>query len=382
VTAFAAVTLSGCSSLSQTVGNTIDTLNPFTSSPKVKMAELEPIKASVELRLLWQGSAGDAGAFVFTPAIVGNSVYTAGYDGNLSRFDNGKQVWRVSAEQKLSGGVGADGKRVAVATSKGDVIVFDADGKLLWKTRVSSEVLSAPLLAGDLVIVRSVDSRIFALDAADGKRRWVYQRATTALSLRSNAGVVLADKLVLAGFSGGKLVAVSLGNGAAMWEATVALPRGATELERIAEVTSAPAVTGREVCAAAYQGRVACFDLVNGNGIWARDISSSAGLAADERYVFVSDDKGAIHAFDRSNGASIWKQDKLFMRGVSRPVIIGNYVAVGDAKGVVHLLRREDGAFAARINTDSSAISAEPQLSEARGLIVQTRNGGLYALGL
>ena len=89
--------------------------------------------------------------------------------------------------------------------------------------------------------------------------------------------------------------------------------------------------------------------------------------------------RGAVHALDRANGATVWKQDKLFMRQVSRPVALANHVAVGDYQGVVHLLRRDNGSFAARYNTDSSGIAAEPQRLE-RGFLMQTRNGGLYAL--
>ena len=40
----------------------------------------------------------------------------------------------------------------------------------------------------------------------------------------------------------------------------MALPRGATELERVADVMGNPVVDERQVCAVAYQGRVACFD--------------------------------------------------------------------------------------------------------------------------
>ena len=110
-------------------------------------------------------------------------------------------------------------------------------------------------------------------------------------------------------------------------------------------------------------------------------MSSAAGLDADARNIYVSDDKGAVHALDRVNGATLWKQDKLFMRQLSRPLALGSHVAVGDYQGVVHLLRRETGVFAARFNTDSSGIAAEPQRVE-RGFLVQTRNGGLYALTL
>lgn len=108
-------------------------------------------------------------------------------------------------------------------------------------------------------------------------------------------------------------------------------------------------------------------------------MSSAAGIDVDERNVYIADDKGAVHALDRANGATLWKQDRLFMRQVSRPIALGSHVAVGDFQGVVHLLRRDNGTFAARLNTDSSGIAAESQRIE-RGFLIQTRNGGLYAL--
>jgi outer membrane protein assembly factor BamB len=311
---------------------------------------------------------------------VGDSVYAAAKDGAVTRFDGGRQVWRIAAGQPISGGVGSDGKLVVVGTPKGEVLAFDAaTGRETWKARVSSEVLAAPAVADGLAIVRSGDSRIFGFDAADGKRRWVYQRSTPALSLRSSVGVVVAGRHTLAGFPGGKLVAIANNNGAAEWEVTVALPKGSTELERVADVTSSPVVSGGTVCAAAFQGRVACFDIKSGNTLWARDMSSSAGLDMDTRYVYVADDKGAVHALDSNSGASVWKQDKLAGRGLSRPVALGSQVAVADYQGVVHLLRREDGAFSARVATDGSAVRAEPARLGA-GLLVQTANGGLYAL--
>lgn len=365
--------LGGCS--------TVDKINPFASSvPKIKPAELAPIQPSAELGRLWQAGVGSAGEYTFSPAVVGGSVYAAARDGSLTRFDDGRQVWRVAAGQTISGGVGSDGKLVVVGTPKGEVLAFDAaTGREAWKARVSSEVLAAPAVADGLAIVRSGDSRIFGFDAVDGKRRWVYQRSTPTLSLRSNVGVLLAGKVTLAGFPGGKLVAIANNNGAAVWEVTVALPKGATELERVADVTSSPVVSGGTVCAAAFQGRAACFDSATGNTLWSRDLSSSAGLDIDNRYVYVADDKGAVHALDRNSGASIWKQDKLSMRGLSRPLALGSHVAVADYQGTVHLLRREDGAFAARLATDGSAVRAEPARF-GTGLLVQTANGGLHAL--
>lgn len=373
------VAVVGCTVLAAC--STVEKLNPFGSSdPKAKPTELAAIQASADLKASWQTSIGAAGEYVFTPAVVGASVFVAGRDGSLARIEGGRQLWRVAAGQVISGGVGSDGKVVAVGTPKGEVLTYDAEnGRELWKARVSSEVLAAPSVEGDLVVVRSGDSRIFAFDAADGKRRWVYQRSTPALSLRSSVGVLMAGKFTLAGFPGGKLVAIANNNGAAVWEVTVALPKGATELERVADVTSLPAVSGSTICAAAFQGRVACFESTSGNTLWSRDVSSSVGLDIDERNLYVTDEKGAVLAFDRTSGASVWKQDKLALRGVSRPLAVGGYVTVADYQGYVHVLRREDGAFAARLATDGSAVRADLQHA-GTGLLVQTVKGGLHAL--
>lgn len=374
-----ALSLSACS----TVSEFAEKMSPFsTSAPKVKPAELVAFQPTATLKTQWQASVGSSDEFTLTPAVVGESVYVASKNGTLARFEGGKQVWRINVGQPISGGVGADRFVVAVGTPKGQVLAFDsADGAAKWQARASSEILAAPAVGEGMVLVRSGDARVFAFDIADGKRRWVYQRSMPALSLRSASGVLLAGRGILAGFQGGKLVAISSSNGAALWEITIALPKGSTELERVADITSSPVLDGRQACAAAFQGRVACIDMNTGSNLWSRDVSSSAGIDIDSRAVYVSDDKGAVHAYDRFTGASLWKQAALTNRGLSRPIALGNHIAVGDALGYVHILRRDDGAFAARISTDGSPIVAEPQALE-RGFVVQTRNGGVYALTL
>ncbi len=371
LSSFLAYALAGCS--------TLEDLNPFADSGP-KMAELQPIATTLAARVAWQQSVGKGGLYSFSPAVLGSTVYAASTSGDVVRVDDGKQTWKIDAGQALSGGVGADEAMVVVGSPKGDLLAYSsADGKLLWTSKASSEILSPPVLGGGLVIVRSGDNRLTAYDATDGKRKWFFQRPTPALSLRVSARPLIDGKYVFVGFPGGKLIAVSTSNGAAAWEGTVALPKGATELDRVADITSAPVVSGRSVCAVAFQGRVACFDLGNGNLVWARDMSSAAGLDIDSRFLYVSDDKGAVHALDMASGASIWRQDKLSLRRLTAPVARRGYVAVADVQGVVHFLSRDDGSFIARLATDGSPVVA-PLQKHGNGLLVQTSKGRIYAI--
>jgi outer membrane protein assembly factor BamB len=373
-----AVAVAACGSMPKL--SSLNPLNWFGRAPPPPPAALVNIDNPAAVKTLWQASIGKAGNGTFVPAVVGDAVYAAARDGSVGRFDaaTGKPVWRISTGRELTGGVGADKDTVVVASAEGEVIALENDGRQRWRARVSSEVLAAPVVAGDMVIVRSTDSRVFALDSRDGKRRWIYQRSAPALAVRSPAGAVLSEGFVFSGFSGGKLVAIAANNGGMRWEGTVSQPKGTTEIERVTDVIGLPWVGEREACAVAFQGRVACFDLANGQQIWTRPMSSATGLGVDARYVFVSEDAGAVSGLDRTTGTNVWRQDRLANRLLTAPLPLGGTIIVGDVQGYVHLLKRESGAFAARVPTDGSQIAAPP-VALPGGFLVQTRNGALYA---
>ncbi len=352
----------------------------FRSAPPPP-APLQTIEKPIPVRVKWQANIGKANEAAFVPAVAGGSVFAAAEDGTVVRLEalSGRELWRVKVPSRLSGGVGSDGRLVVVGSYQGEVIALEDDGRTRWRARVSSEVLAPPVVTDDLVVVRSADGRVFALDATDGRRRWLYQRAAPPLAVRSVAGLVVREGYVFVGFSGGKLVALALNNGGLRWEGTVSLPRGTTELERVTDVIGVPWVGMREACAVAFQGRVACFDLGNGQLMWGRDMSSASGLGVDDRSVYVSEDRGAVSALDRTTGTSLWRQDKLANRWLSAPLPLGAEVAVGDLQGNVHFLASDSGMFVGRTTTDGSPIRTAP-VAIADAFLVQTSGGKLYAL--
>lgn len=368
-----ALALSGCG----TVGGW------FGSGPaKAKPAELVEFKPTASLDPAWKVETGDAAGYLFHPQAEGDDVFAAG-GSRVVRIAvaNGQTVWNTDAGVKLSAGAGAGQGLVLAGGGKGDLLALDrASGAVRWKVALSSEVTGQLLAVADMVIARTGDGRVHGLAVADGSRKWLYSRSLPALSLRGSGGMVVRDEVLYAGFPGGKLVALNAANGAQLWEATVALPRGATELERVADVMGNPVVDERQVCAVAYQGRVACFDRRNGSPLWARDTSSNSGLAMDERNVYVTDDKDAVTAFDKASGRAGWRQDKLARRQVTAPLALGAWVVVADSEGVVHVLSADDGSFVARAKVDSSVRTAPVDIGP--GFAVQTAKGSVVAFRL
>ncbi|MFO1311975.1 MAG: outer membrane protein assembly factor BamB [Burkholderiales bacterium] len=347
-----------------------------------KPGPLPELQASSTASVNWSASVGRA-VPGFAPIVTNDAIYAASVDGTILRLDaaTGRVVWRTSAGKTLSAGVGADATTVAVGTDKGEVLAFDAsDGRAKWTARVSTEVIAPPRVDAGVVVVLTGDGNLHALSASEGSRKWVNQRTAPALTVRNFAGLVSTRGGVFVGTAGGRLLALDIQTGIVGWDATVANPKGATELERIADVTSLPLVDGQQVCAVAYQGRVACFDVTRGTLNWSRDVSSLYGLAGDGKNIYVTDDKGAVQAFDRSTGASVWKQDRLAARKIGGPQVIGtDLVAVIDVEGYVHLLSAGNGAYVGRMASDGSAPTSQPALFLS-SILFQTASGTLYAV--
>ncbi|MDT8363115.1 MAG: outer membrane protein assembly factor BamB [Nitrosomonas sp.] len=379
------VMCSGCGSLGIfDGGHFTDIFSKDTDEVEVDEAEMAVLDAAPRAELLWRVTLAESKTAVFYPVYESGGLYVVDEEGLLARLDasTGAKIWQIDTDKHLSGGVGVGEGLILLGTYKGEVLAFDESGNSLWQTQVSSEVLSPPNVDSGTIVVRTGDGRLFGLDATDGSRIWVYQGTTPPLTVRSYAGVSLFPGAVFAGFPGGKLIAMNLQDGNVGWEATVALPRGVTELERMTDISSPPAIDQNSVCAVAYRGRVACFELVSGNPIWSKDSSSNAGLVMDNQRVYVSEERGVVAAYDKSSGVTDWKQGKLGGGKITLPMIArGGRLIIGDDKGYVMVLDRNDGALLARAPTDGSPILSAPEYLPD-GFVVQTRKGGVFAFSL
>ncbi len=346
------------------------------SSSKPKLPELPTASA---LPIAWSLPLRGAG-LGFQPTFIAGSIWAAARDGTVLRAEaaSGREQWRQQVGKPLIAGAGSDGETVVVAARDGTLIALTGAGAPKWTMALGAEVTSVPSVALGVAIVRTSDNRVVAVETDSGRRRWVFQRQNPPLVLRQTSLIAIDATTTYVGLPGGRLVALSLETGALRWEAAVAIPKGSNEIERISDVVGSPLVSGREVCAVTFQGRLACFDTSNGRTAWARDLSSPSGFDLDGRLLVAVDDRGEVHAFSRS-GASVWRQDKLRQRTLSAPLLAARQVIVGDGQGLLHALSRDDGALLARASTDGSKIVGTP-VAAANLAVVQTTAGALYAV--
>lgn len=374
----AVLVLGGCSTIRGWFGGDDEEAKP--TEPK----ELSDFAATATVQRLWTARAGKGEDRIGArqhPSIADGRVYAAAIEGGVRAFDlqSGAALWHYDSELPLSGGPGAGDGLVAVGSLEGDVIALDAaTGAERWTAKVDNEVIAAPTIGQGLVLVHSNDGRVSAFDAASGERRWFWNHDQPSLTVRGGSSVTLGPGFVFVGNDDGTVSALALADGRPLWEQQVASPEGRSELDRMADVDSAPVLEGAVLFATSYKGNTVAIEGPNGRVIWSSESGGAGQVGVGTNMVAVSDRNGLVHGLDKASGGGMWQQDALARRNLTSAVVQGDYAVVGDYDGYLHWLRLSDGALAARTRAGGEALRGTPQVADGV-LVVQNVDGELSA---
>lgn len=364
-----ALFLSGC-------GTMADPTTWF-GEPPVEIAKLKDLKNRIEPRVIWThdtGKGSDEKHLGLLPHVTADKVYIADSNGSVEALDaaSGRVLWQVKTDLNIAGGPGFGEGLVLLGTSDAEVVALDAsNGQERWRAAVSSEVLAKPVAAEGVAVVHTIDGKLIGLDAANGGFRWQYDRQVPVLSLRGSGIPTISGSTVFCGLASGRVVALDIATGRSLWEVSITVPSGRSELERMADIDGEPLVLDGTVYVATYQGQVAAVGEGTGRSLWSKKLSSYNKVAIDWLRVYVADAEGSVLALGADSGDEHWRYDALQTRKLSAPAVFGGYVVAGDAEGYLHWFNAENGAPVARNRVGSEAIIADPVVL----------NGTLYVLG-
>lgn len=351
---------------------------------ELKPLKLEPIENSVDVRRDWSTRiGGDAEnlRLSLSPVSDGNRLYAASFDGRVHALDpeKGRSAWTVDLGEEISAGPSVGEDRIAVMSKDGELIVLDAeDGSEQWRSFVDGESLARPLIRNGTVVIHTIDNWVRAYGLLDGKRRWSIEEPTPALTLRGNASPVAVGNTVIAGFDNGRIIAIDIRSGEVQWQQLLSPPSGRSDLDRLSDVDGVISVVGQDVYAAGYQGRIVSLAAESGQGLWARELSTYAGVYADFSSVYTVLEGGEVVAMSRRTGAELWRNESLLRREPTLPVSFMSTVVTADLEGYLHFFNKETGEPVARLRVSKAAVTAPPVVFANR-LYVQSDDGTLSA---
>ena len=371
--------ISGCSTFQEWFGS--------EEEDATAPVKLERINTKVKLKKQWSAKIGDGqgdGFYKITPTLVDGVLYVASSDGEVAAISaaDGDRLWRVELERPLSGGVGYHDRSLYLGGADGSVLQLSAnDGVVEWEAAVSGEVLAAPAVSDDWVIVQTYDGKLLGFQPGADEPAWTFTSDVPVLTLRGTSTPILVGDNAIAGFGDGKVVAVDVNSGNVSWESRIGVPQGSSEIDRIVDIDGAMTQQGIELFVASYQGRVAALDSRTGRKLWQQNVSSVTGTHVGFGNVYVADVDGTLSAFLRTGQGVRWQNIELGYRQLSRPTPVSSYVATVDFDGYLHLLSQVDGQIVGRTKIGGDAARAD-MIADSGRLIIFADNGQLLAYEL
>ena len=345
-------------------GGCADVSEYVVGEDNILPAELTKFKQTLNVKLAWStqiNAISERHESRIDPVEIDGVIFIAEPEGRVVAHDakDGKLIWEKILPGSISGGIGKAEGLLLLGTDNADVIALDTkNGETRWSLKVTSEILSAPLMYEHIAIVYSGDGVISAIDSRSGERVWAHRNRVPSLSLRGTSTPFIAGDRVYVGLSNGKLIALDVRNGNRLWETTIAIAKGRSELERIVDLDGAVRMRDGVIYIASYQGRLAAVNADNGRIVWVRDLSSYQSLEIGESELYFTDNQSRVWSLDKKSGATLWRQNKLQGRILTGPAIQSDYIAIGDYQGFIHWLKREDGDIVARQDLQAANLSA------------------------
>lgn len=358
ITSFAVLLVCACLSL---LGCT------STTKPKAKDVVLAQVAQEIE-----SGQSFTIAPFnaFMVPYVNGSQMTFASESGVITQWDvkSGKLLWSLDLKTPLSSALGSDGVRFSVTTKTNQVLTFDQTG-LLWKSALSAQSITPPLVAGERVFVLLADRSVLAMDGQSGRLLWTQQRTGDPLTLNQKGVLMAVKDTLLVGFSG-RLLGLNPLTGQAKFETPIAVPRGVNDLERLVDLVSPAYRYGEVVCVRAFQAQVGCVNTQRGTLLWSRVSNGDQGLSGNEDMVVSTESNGVVLAWSRTSGEKLFDTDVLKYRKLSAPLVLNQAIVVSDNQGVIYLLSLKDGHLLNKLDTQTQATL---------GLSLPFEEGFLYA---
>ena len=166
------------------------------------------------------GCGGTASVAIYgTPALSGDLVYIAGYNGKIYAYNVAslQPRWVYPREGYLKPIVSAitiSGNFLYFGCSDYKLYALDlTTGDFKWEFTTGGEIWASPAVDNGIVFITSFDKKVYALDAATGSKKWEF--ATSATNI---APPLAMDGIVYVGSLDRNFYALNENDGKLVWK--------------------------------------------------------------------------------------------------------------------------------------------------------------------
>jgi len=263
--------------------------------------------------------------------------------------ETGDEVWRYPPPGERRGGLGALFSRSDSTAPQ----PLDA-------------VYGPPVVAGDLLLITSLDRHLYAFDRTTGVMVWKYDVGEAIVG-----GVTVRDGVAYFGANDYRVYALNIDTQELVWP---------EPFETGNWVWGRPAVDDNRVYVGSMDHSVYALDRATGALVWSYRTGGAiaCSVSLTDGLVLVGAVDKNIYALDRDSGELVWSQalDQWIM---GEPLVYDGYAYVATLNGQVHALSVKDGSSRWEPASVQRSVRAGPQLVNGT-LLVATEAGELWSV--
>jgi outer membrane protein assembly factor BamB len=277
------------------------------------------LAASDRLTEAWRVSIGAGGGYrrkiMAQPVAADGIVYVMDSDAVVSAFDmaRGSRVWRFDTKDKdddstnVGGGLTLDQGTLYAVNGLAELVAIDAaKGTMRWRSRFGAPTRSAPTVVEGRLFVTTIEDRLLALAADDGRQLWSHQAANPTTSILGRPAPAYSTGLVVGGFGSGELATLRAESGNVVWTDTLATAIRTGSLADFAAVRGLPVIGDGKVYAMSLGGLTVAIDLPTGRRLWEREAAGEDSPWAAGSWLFVISLEQKMAALNRDDGRVSW----------------------------------------------------------------------------
>jgi outer membrane protein assembly factor BamB len=277
------------------------------------------LAASDRLTEAWSVSIGAGGGYrrkiMAQPVLADGIIYVMDSKAVVSAFDiaRGSRVWRTDSKDEdddstnVGGGLTLDQGTLYAVNGLAELVALDAaKGTVRWRSKFGAPTRSAPTVVEGRLFVTTIEDRLLALAADDGRQLWSHQAANPTTSILGRPAPAYSTGLVVGGFGSGELATMRADSGSVVWTDTLATAIRSGSLADFAAIRGLPVIGDGRVYAMSLGGLTVAIDLPTGRRLWEREAAGEDSPWAAGSWLFVISLEQKMAALNRDDGRVSW----------------------------------------------------------------------------
>lgn len=349
----------------------------------------------------WTADIGAGGGYrrkiLAQPVVANGIVYTMDSDAVVSAFElsSGTRLWRVDSKPddidstNTGGGLAVEQGTVYAVNGVAELVALDAtNGNVRWRRSVGVPARSAPTVAEGRLFLITIEDRLLALAADDGRTLWSHQASAAATEVLGQPAPAYARGLVVAGFGSGELATLRADSGSLVWSDSLGAARGRSSIADFSSIRGVPVISNGRVFAIGLGGLALGLDLPTGRRLWERQVAGEDSPCVAGSWMFIVAASQEIAAINIEDGRVAWvtplprwenpdkQKDSLTWFG---PILAGDRLVVTGTSGEALAVSPYSGEILGRQGLSDPAAPVGPVVADGT-LLVIADDGRLSAL--